>query len=297
MSAESPWNMSRAERAEIQRAMDAPMLEPEVETDLARRWANDRDIEAMHQLVLSHSRLAFKIAAQYSGYGLPISDLAQEGQIGLMLAIERFDPERGVRLSTYAGWWIKAKIQEYVLRNWSIVRIGTNANEKTLFFKLRRLKAKLAAVSLGQGNSADTDSIAEQLKMDPQLVATMDSRLSSGDLSLNSNIDGEDGQEWQDLLEDDGPNPESLAMGRIDSARQKDRLLIALQELPARERRIIQERHLTDEGRTLKQLGAEFGISRERVRQLEQRSLNRLYARLSDDDPTPAALEAEHAAV
>lgn len=296
MSPVSPWNMSKAERAQIQRAMDAPMLEPEVETDLARRWARNGDIEAMHQLVLSHSRLAFKVAGQYSGYGLPISDLAQEGQIGLLHAVERFDPERGVRLSTYASWWIKAKIQEYVLRNWSIVRIGTNANEKTLFFRLRRLKAKLAAASLGPTSAADTDRIAAHLQMDPRLVATMDSRLSGGDFSLNGSIDGEDGQEWQDLLEDDGPNPESLAMGSLDSAKQKRRLLAALRDLPPRERRIIQERHLSDEATTLKELGIEFGISRERVRQLEQRSLTKLQQRLTDDDPVPASLAAEQAA-
>lgn len=266
----------------IQSAMDAPMLEKEHEFDLARRWRDDQDEKALHELVEAYARLVIAMASKFRNYGLPMGDLIQEGNIGLMQAANRFDPERDVRFSTYATWWIRAAMQDYILRNWSIVRTGTTAAQKSLFFNLRRLRAKIESKKEREGLSPDDKTkIAKKLKVKVKDVDAMEGRLSGIDQSLNATI-GEDGSDdWQSLLSDDGPNPEDVVIGMKDAQTRSQWLNDALGDLSDRERMIIRERHLGDEVVTLEELGKELGVSKERVRQLEARAMDKLKSSLS----------------
>jgi RNA polymerase sigma-32 factor len=262
----------------IQSSMDAPLLEKEHELDLARRWRDDRDERALHELVTSYTRLVIAIANKFKYYGLPLGDLIQEGNIGLMTAADKFDPDRDLRFSTYASWWIKSCIQDYVLRNWSIVRTGTTAAHKSLFFNFRRLRARLESEHESEGLSHDDrENIAEELGVRLQDVEHMEGRLSGVDSSLNATISDEGEEEWQNMLASNDDTPEETVMSMKDAETRSAWLNKALKTLPERERQIISERHLNeDEVVTLEKLGQELGISKERVRQLEQRALGRL---------------------
>ncbi|MCB1538516.1 MAG: RNA polymerase factor sigma-32 [Alphaproteobacteria bacterium] len=266
-----------ANRQMVRAAMAAPYLEREQEHDLAVRWKDKKDQDALHQITMAHMRLVISMAAKFRNFGLPMNDLIQEGHVGLLEAAARFDPDRGVRFSTYATWWIRASMQDYVLRNWSIVRGGTSSTQKSLFFNLRRLKAKIANDPGVQ--YLDTEGrakIANELGVSQQDVETMDMRLSSGDQSLNLQV-GEDGDtELQALMPSDAPNPEDVVIGMKDRESRSRWLNEALAELSDREQRIIRERHLSLEPVTLDELGKVLGVSKERVRQLESRAMHKL---------------------
>lgn len=267
----------------IKTSMNAPMLEKDHEQELARAWKDKRDERALHELIRSYTRLVVSQASKFKNYGLPIGDLIQEGNVGLMQAAERFDPDRDVRFSTYATWWIRASIQDYVLRNWSIVRTGTTAAQKSLFFNLRRLRNQIEAREESEGLSDDDRrEIAEELGVRLKDVTDMEGRLSANDSSLNARI-GEDGDdEWQNLLSDENqPNPEDIVIGMKDSQTRSEWLNNALDKLSDREKKIIRERHLTHETVTLEKLGQSLGISKERVRQLESRAMDKLKGSLS----------------
>ncbi len=265
----------------IRAAMHEPLLEKEHELELARRWKDNRDEKALHELVRSYTRLVVAIASKFKNYGLPIGDLIQEGNIGLMEAAARFEPALENRFSTYATWWVKAQIQDYVLRNWSIVRTGTTASQKSLFFNLRRLRAKIDGQSARDYLDTEAVSkIAQELGVQPKEVLEMEARMNGGDQSLNNTV-GETGEdEWQDFLADQGPNPEEVVIGMRDNATRSQWLGEALGELSPRERTIIEERRMGDDVVTLEDLGKQLGISKERVRQLEQRAMDKLKASL-----------------
>jgi len=278
----------KANMAYIKGAMNEPLLEKEHELDLARRWKDNGDERALHELVRSYTRLVVSIASRFRNYGLPMGDLIQEGNIGLMQAAERFEPARELRFSTYASWWIRSAIQDYVLRNWSIVRTGTTAAQKSLFFNFRRLRAKIENTKEAEGlNDNDRAEIAENLNVRVKDVEAMEGRLSGVDSSLNMQIgEDNDGDEWQNFLSDERPDPEDVAIGTKDAQTRSAWLNDALSELPDREQRIIRERHLGYETVTLEDLGKELGISKERVRQLEARAMDRLkgsMTKLADD--------------
>ena len=258
---------------EIQRF---PMLEPQDEYMLARRWSEHGDRDAAHKLVTSHLRLVAKIAMGYRGYGLPISEVVSEGNVGLMQAVKRFEPEKGFRLATYAMWWIKAAIQEYILRSWSLVKMGTTANQKKLFFNLRKAKSKISALEEGDLRPEQVQVIAKRLGVTEQDVVDMNRRLG-GDASLNAPIrdDGESG-EWQDWLVDDAPSQERILAESEESNNRHKALISALDVLNERERRIFEARRLADDPITLEELAAEFGVSRERVRQIEVRAFEKV---------------------
>ncbi|HEX6959010.1 MAG TPA: RNA polymerase sigma factor RpoH [Ferrovibrio sp.] len=261
--------------AEIRRF---PMLEPEEEYMLAKAWRDRGDVEAAHKLVTSHLRLVAKIAMGYRGYGLPIGELISEGNVGMMQAVKRFDPDKGFRLSTYAMWWIRASIQEYILRSWSLVKIGTTAAQKKLFFNLRRLRGQMKAIEGGQLTPEQVEKIATQLDVSKDEVITMDRRLAAPDHSLNAPLreDGESEAQWQDWLVDETPSQETrLAEGEESDARRK-LLNSAMQNLNERERDILVQRRLVDEPTTLEDLSSRYGISRERVRQIEVRAFEKL---------------------
>lgn len=263
----------------IRQAMDEPLLEREHELSLARRWRDKQDEKALHELIRSYTRLVVAIAAKFRNYGLPMGDLIQEGNIGLMEAAARFDPSLENRFSTYASWWVKAQIQDYVLRNWSIVRTGTTAAQKSLFFNLRRLRARIDGQSARDYLDSDAiTSIAKELGVEKKEVMEMEARMNGGDQSLNSPIGQEGDSEWQDLLPDHTPNPEDIVIGMKDGATRSKWLNDALGELSPRERTIIQERRMGDDVVTLEDLGKQLGISKERVRQLEQRAMDKLKA-------------------
>ena len=253
-----------------------PLLEKGEEFMLAKRLAEHDDMDAAHKLVTSHLRLVAKIAMGYRYYGLPVADLISEGNVGLMRAVKKFDPERGFRLATYAMWWIKAAINEYVLNSWSLVKVGTVAAQKKLFFNLRKLKAKLNIYDDADLTPEAVDSIAERLDVDSETVLDMNGRLSRSDASLNVPV-GEDGDiDRIDLLPSDLPNQETLLAEEEERTVGLELLNQALDELNDRERHIIQERRLSDNPRTLEDLGEEYGISRERVRQIENRAFEKL---------------------
>ena len=255
-----------------------PMLEPQEEYMLAKRWREHGDRDAAHRLVTSHLRLVAKIAMGYRGYGLPISEVVSEGNVGLMQAVKRFEPEKGFRLATYAMWWIKASIQEYILRSWSLVKMGTTANQKKLFFNLRKAKSKISALEEGDMRPDQVQIIAKRLGVTEQDVVDMNRRLG-GDASLNSPIrdDGDPG-EWQDWLVDNTPNQEArMAEGEEYDHRHKA-LTGAMSVLNPRERRIFEARRLAEDPMTLEDLAAEFGVSRERVRQIEVRAFEKVQA-------------------
>ena len=253
-----------------------PMLEPQDEFMLAKRWREHGDRDAAHKLVTSHLRLVAKIAMGYRGYGLPISEVISEGNVGLMQAVKRFEPDKGFRLATYAMWWIKAAIQEYILRSWSLVKMGTTANQKKLFFNLRKAKSKISALEEGDLRPDQVKLIAKRLGVTEQDVVDMNRRLG-GDVSLNAPIreDGDSG-EWQDWLVDDVSNQETRLVEDEESDNRRKALGEALSVLNDRERRIFEARRLADDPVTLEDLAAEFGVSRERVRQIEVRAFEKV---------------------
>jgi RNA polymerase sigma-32 factor len=252
-----------------------PMLEPQQEYMLAKRWREQGDREAAHQLVTSHLRLVAKIAMGYRGYGLPMSEVVSEGNVGLMQAVKRFEPERGFRLATYAMWWIKASIQEYILRSWSLVKMGTTANQKKLFFNLRRAKSRISALDEGDLRPDQVKQIATKLGVTEQDVVDMNRRLG-GDASLNAPLREQGEGEWQDWLVDDEDNQEHKLVEAEEASNRHVALIDALGVLNARERRIFEARRLADDPMTLEDLSAEFGVSRERVRQIEVRAFEKV---------------------
>ncbi len=253
-----------------------PMLEPQEEYMLAKSWREHGDREAAHKLVTSHLRLVAKIAMGYRGYGLPIAEVISEGNVGLMQAVKRFEPEKGFRLATYAMWWIKASIQEYILRSWSLVKMGTTANQKKLFFNLRKAKSKISALEEGDMRPDQVKLIAKRLGVGEQDVIDMNRRLG-GDASLNTPIreDGDSG-EWQDWLVSDAPSQERLLAESEELDNRRKALGEALNVLNDRERRIFEARRLSDDPITLEELAEEFGVSRERVRQIEVRAFEKV---------------------
>ena len=254
-----------------------PLLEPEEEYMLAKRWVEDQDTDAAHKMVTSHLRLAAKIAMGYRGYGLPQAEVISEANVGLMQAVKRFDPEKGFRLATYAMWWIKASIQEYVLRSWSLVKMGTTANQKRLFFNLRKLKGKLKALEDGELKQENVAKIAETLGVSEEEVRSMNQRLS-GDASLNAPIkaaEGESGQ-WQDWLVDESESQEATLIKQDELEVRREMLADAMDVLNEREQRIFVARRLSEEPLTLEELSGEFDISRERVRQIEVRAFEKV---------------------
>jgi len=272
----------------VRAAMDAPFLGREEERELAVRWRDDRDDAALHRLAASHMRLVIAIAARYRHYGLPMADLVQEGHVGLLEAAARFEPERDVRFSTYATWWIRASIQDYILRNWSIVRGGTSSAQKALFFNLRRLRAKLTRGGEERVSDRFYGEIAEAIGVSREDVAVMDARLSGHDASLNAPVlEGESGgsAERIDFLVCNAPLPDETVGETIDGARRLHWLRGALSVLNERELRIVRERRLSDEQATLESLGDKLGISKERVRQIENRALEKLRRALIDRNP------------
>lgn len=267
-------------------AKSAPFLDRDEEQKLAVRWKDQRDEDALHQLTRAHMRLVIALAVRFRHYGLPVADLIQEGHVGLLEAAARFDPAREVRFSTYATWWIRAAIQDYILRNWSIVRGGTSSAQKALFFNLRWLRARLA--SAGGGTAIVFDKIAETLGVSRRDVEFMDSRLSVPDLSLNAPVSDADptmSTQRMDFLPDDGPLPDEIVAGNIDSDRRSSWLADALASLSKRELDILRERRLAEHAATLESLGDKLGISKERVRQIENRALEKLRRALIDRHP------------
>ena len=254
-----------------------PMLEAEEECVLATRWREQGDADAAHKLVTSHLRLVVKIAVGYRGYGLPVSEIISEGNVGLMQAAKRFDPQQGFRFATYAMWWIKASIQEFVLRSWSLVKMGTTANQKKLFFNLRKAKSKIAALEEGDMHPDQVKLIAQRLGVTERDVVEMNRRLG-GDVSLNAQMrDDPDSGEWQDWLVDEGSaDQESRVVESEESENRKKALAEALSVLNARERRIFEARRLAEDPSTLEDLASAFGISRERVRQIEVRAFQKV---------------------
>ena len=255
---------------------DFPMLDAEEEYVLAKRWREHDDVESAHTLVTSHLRLVAKIAMGYRGYGLPVGELIAEGNIGLMQAVKRFEPDKGFRLATYAMWWIRASIQEYILRSWSLVKMGTTTAQKKLFFNLRRLKGQLQAIEEGDLHPEAVKTIADKLDVSEDDVVQMNRRLAGADHSLNApmRVDGEG--EWQDWLVDETPDQETVFGEAEEMGKRRDLLADAMQSLNDRERRILTERRLKDDPSTLEDLSKEFGVSRERVRQIEVRAFEKL---------------------
>ena len=252
-----------------------PMLEPQEEYMLAKRWREHEDPDAAHRLITSHLRLVAKIAMGYRGYGLPISEVVSEGNVGLMQAVKRFEPDKGFRLTTYAMWWIRASIQEYILRSWSLVKMGTTASQKKLFFNLRRAKSQISALDEGDMRPDQVKLIAHRLGVGEQDVIDMNRRMS-GDASLNTPLREDSEGEWQDWLVDESASQENALAEQEESSHRHDVLHEALGVLNPRERRIFEARRLVDEPVTLEALSDEFGISRERVRQIEVRAFEKV---------------------
>jgi RNA polymerase sigma-32 factor len=280
----------RANLGFIKTSMAAPLLSRDREFELATAWRDRGDIAALHELVRAYTRLVIAAATRFRNYGLPIGDLVQEGTIGLMQATARFDPDRDVRFSTYAAWWIRSAMQDYVLRNWSIVRTGTTAAQKSLFFNLRRLRARIEETSGEAFGEDGRRQIAATLKVDLAEVETMEQRLSANDQSLNAPLSEGGDENWQDFLADSRPTPEEVVISLRDDRRRSAWLAEALDELSPRERRIIRERRLREVSATLEELGRELGVSKERVRQLESRALLKLRASMSRRVATPDEL-------
>ena len=260
----------------LQEIRKFPMLEQNQEYMLAKAWVEHDDREAAHQLVTSHLRLVAKIAMGYRGYGLPVSELIAEGNVGMMQAVKRFDPEKGFRLATYAMWWIRAAIQEYILRSWSLVKIGTTAAQKKLFFNLRRIKGQIQAIEEGDLKPDQVEHIATQLSVSEDDVVAMNRRMAAPDHSLNApmKIDGEG--EWQDWLVDDAPDQEHIVAEQEELDQRRSLLADAMTTLNEREQHILTERRLKDSPTTLEELSKQYEISRERVRQIEVRAFEKL---------------------
>jgi len=278
-----------ARRTLVKAAMAAPYLERDEEHDLAVQWKEKQDQDALHKITTAHMRLVISMASKFRNFGLPMSDLIQEGHVGLLEAAARFEPEREVRFSTYATWWIRASMQDYILRNWSIVRGGTSSAQKALFFNLRRLRARLSQTGGAASGPAMYRQISDALGVSEKDVALMDSRLSGPDTSLSAPIsDEEGGAARMDFLVDERPLQDEIVEGLIDEKRRSDWLYDAMDILNERERRIIKQRRLTEEGATLESLGNELGISKERVRQIENRAMEKLRSALVRDNPDMA---------
>ena len=280
MASSDTVDAQRAHRRLIRESMSAPLLSREHELALARRWRHQQDERALHELVESYMRLVVSTASRFRHYGLPMSDLVQEGVVGLMQAAARFEPERDVRFSTYAAWWIRSAMQDFILRNWSVVRTGTTAAQKSLFFNLRRLRAKIDDGRYASLDEAGKAYIAQELSVDVREVEAMEMRLMGGDQSLNATVASSGEDAWQDFLADDRPGPEEIVTGAHDGRQRSRWLALSLAELSEREQTIIRERRLREDGRTLEELGQRLGISKERVRQIEHRALQKLKAAL-----------------
>jgi RNA polymerase sigma-32 factor len=274
--------MDRMDPNLLRYAMKLPTLSAAEEGELTRAWIAARDERALCKLVSAHLRMVISQAVRYRSYGLPFADLVQEGAVGLMQAAERFDPAREVRFSTYAIWWIRAAIQDYVLRNWSVVRIGTTHVEKRLFFNLRRLQAKIAQSSSGTPNLDRSAALAREFDVSLDAIDSIDARLSARDLSINEPFGEESDGEWQDFIADERATPEEQAIENRDALTRSRWLVAALQQLPSREETIIRRRHLVENGATLEDLSHDLGVSKERVRQLEKRALGRLQTILAE---------------
>jgi RNA polymerase sigma-32 factor len=276
--------MTRTVGSVAHRAMSAELLDAETELALARAWRDHGDEQALHRLVTAYMRLAISMAAKYRRYGASMNDLIQEAGVGLMKAASKFDPDRGVRFSTYAVWWIKASIQDYVMRNWSLVRTGSTSSQKSLFFNMRRVRAKLErerGTDIDPAASADIRrEIAEELGCPLRDVEMMEARLAGSDFSLNAQQAGDEGREWVETLEDEGPVPEAAVSRDSDLTTARKWLVDALQALTERERMIIAARKIADEPETLESLGVKLGLSKERVRQLEAQALKKMKRRL-----------------
>lgn len=272
-----------------------PMLEPEEEYMLAKRWVEEQDTEAAHKMVTSHLRLAAKIAMGYRGYGLPQSEVISEANVGLMKAVKRFDPEKGFRLATYAMWWIRASIQEYILRSWSLVKMGTTSAQKKLFFNLRKAKSRIGALEDGDLHPEKVKQIATDLGVTEEEVVMMNRRLSGGDASLNAMVgssDGESSMEWQDWLEDTDADQAGDYEYRDELETRKELLAEAMSVLNEREQDILTKRRLSEAVITLEELSEEYGVSRERVRQIEVRAFEKLQNKMRDLAGKKGLLEA-----
>ena len=268
----------------LQEIRKFPMLEPEQEYMLAKRWIEEQDADAAHQMVTSHLRLAAKIAMGYRGYGLPQAEVISEANVGLMQAVKRFDPEKGFRLATYAMWWIRASIQEYILRSWSLVKMGTTSAQKKLFFNLRKAKSRIGALDEGDMHPDNVAKIAGDLGVSEAEVVSMNRRLSGGDASLNAMIsaDGESSMEWQDWLEDEDADQAAEYESQDELSMRRDMLKSAMSGLNDRERDILTQRRLVDEVVTLEELSENYGVSRERVRQIEVRAFEKLQEKMRE---------------
>ena len=253
-----------------------PLLEAKNEYMLAKAWKEQGDVKAAHKLVTSHLRLVAKIASGYRGYGLPLSDLISEGNIGMMHAVKRFEPEKGFRLATYAMWWIKASIQEYILRSWSLVKIGTTAAQKKLFFNLKKIKSKISALDEGDLTPEQVDKISTELSVPKKEVVSMNRRISGSDYSLNAPVTKEGEGEWQDWLEDETQNQEATFADTEEYLLKKNIMEDALKVLSDREKDIIYERQLNEKPLTLEDLSIRYGVSRERIRQIESKAFEKL---------------------
>ena len=268
----------------LQEIRKFPMLEPEQEYMLAKRWADHQDAEAAHQLVTSHLRLAAKIAMGYRGYGLPQAEVISEANVGLMQAVKRFDPEKGFRLATYAMWWIRASIQEYILRSWSLVKLGTTSAQKKLFFNLRKAKSRIGALEDGDLRPENVARIAHDLNVSESEVVDMNRRLSGSDASLNATVgsEGEGTAQWQDWLEDEDADQAGAYEARDEMEARLSLLTQAMDVLNDRERDVLTQRRLVDEPVTLEDLSAQYKVSRERIRQIEVRAFEKLQARMTE---------------
>jgi RNA polymerase sigma-32 factor len=268
----------------LQEIRKFPMLEPEQEYMLAKRWADHQDSQAAHSLVTSHLRLAAKIAMGYRGYGLPQAEVISEANVGLMQAVKRFDPEKGFRLATYAMWWIRASIQEYILRSWSLVKLGTTSAQKKLFFNLRKAKARIGALEEGDLRPENVARIATDLNVSEDDVINMNRRLSGGDASLNATVgsDGDTSTEWLDWLEDEDADQAAAYAERDELDLRRDMLSAAMDVLNEREKEILVQRRLKDDPATLEELSGQYGVSRERIRQIEVRAFEKLQKRMRD---------------
>ena len=268
----------------LQEIRKFPMLEQEQEYMLAKRWVEDQDTDAAHQMVTSHLRLAAKIAMGYRGYGLPQAEVISEANVGLMQAVKRFDPEKGFRLATYAMWWIRASIQEYILRSWSLVKLGTTSAQKKLFFNLRKAKARIGALEEGDLRPENVARIAHDLNVTEDEVISMNRRLSGGDASLNATVsaDGEGTAEWMDWLEDEDADQASDYEARDELETRREMLTQAMDVLNDREKDILMQRRLKDEPLTLEELSGQYDVSRERIRQIEVRAFEKLQKRMQE---------------
>ncbi|MGB8622658.1 MAG: RNA polymerase sigma factor RpoH [Paracoccaceae bacterium] len=268
----------------LQEIRKFPLLEPEEEYMLAKRWVDHQDTEAAHKMVTSHLRLAAKIAMGYRGYGLPQAEVISEANVGLMQAVKRFDPEKGFRLATYAMWWIRASIQEYILRSWSLVKLGTTSAQKKLFFNLRKAKSRIGALEEGDLRPENVKQIAHDLNVTEDEVISMNRRLSGGDASLNATVgtEGDTSTQWQDWLEDEGANTAEDYANRDELDSRREMLTEAMDVLNEREKDILMQRRLKDQPVTLEELSGQYDVSRERIRQIEVRAFEKLQKRMKE---------------